>query len=126
MSNDVKVKIVESAQPQAAEAPKDITVTDARGRVIGIGKPPFHAQFDLVEAIGQSAENKTYMGMVSLLPWVKSIDGDPVLVPTTKLQVRALLQRLDEDGYTAVAEGVAEHFLGGADGELAEVAVKNG
>ena len=125
MSNDnVKMQVVDTVASAAPEAPKDVTVTDGRGRVIGISKPPFDAQFDLVEAVGQSAENKTYMGMVSLLTWVKSIDGDPVSMPTTKLQIRALLRRLGEDGYTAVANGIVENFLG-VDTDALQAAVKN-
>lgn len=112
MSNDtpVKMQIVEAAQPQAAEAPKDVTVTDARGRVIGIKKPPFLAQFRLTEGLGQTASNDAYMNMIAPVLYVASINGDPVSTPTTKLQVEAILQRLDEDGYSAVFKGMMEHF----------------
>lgn len=131
MSNDdsVKVQIVDRSDQHASEPrkvkPGAIVVQDARGRSIGIGKPPFDAQFDLVEALGTSADNKTYLGMVSLLSWVKSIDGDPVSLPTTKLQIKALLKRLDEDGYTAVALGIAENFVSSVDEDALQAAVKN-
>ncbi|QAU22595.1 hypothetical protein EO087_00245 [Dyella sp. M7H15-1] len=130
MSNDnnVKVQVLDSADVKAAgtvAAPREITVTDARGRVMGIRKPPFLAQFDLIEALGAAAENKTFMGMASLVMWVKSIDGESVSLPTSKLQIRALLQRLDEDGYTAVAEGIEAHFAGDINEAEAQTSVKN-
>jgi hypothetical protein len=112
MSNDnnVRMQILEGTQAPAPEAPKDITVTDARGRVIGLRKPPFLAQFRLIEAMGPSATNEAYMNSVSPVLYVASIDGDPVPTPTTKLQVEAILQRLDEDGYAAVFKGSMLHF----------------
>lgn len=112
MSNEhsVKVQVVEGAQASAVDAPKDITVTDARGRVIGIKKPPFLAQFRLTEGLGQAASNDAYMNMIAPVLYVASINGDPVATPTTKLQVEAILQRLDEDGYAAVFKGMMEHF----------------
>ncbi|HUB90950.1 MAG TPA: hypothetical protein VMA74_14590 [Dyella sp.] len=110
MSNEVKMQLVEGAQPTIPEAPKDITVTDARGRVIGVKKPPFLAQFRLQEALGESASNEAYMGSVFPVLYVASIDGDPIKTPTTKLQVEAILQRLDEDGYIAVFRAMQEHF----------------
>jgi len=112
MSNDsnVKVQVVDTVASQAQEPPKDLTVTDSRGRVIGIKKPPFLAQFRLTEGLGQAASNDAYMNMITPALYVASIDGDPVATPTTKLQVEAILQRLDEDGYSAVFRGMMEHF----------------
>jgi len=108
--NNVQMQVVDAPASQAPAVPKDVTVTDGRGRVIGIKKPPFLAQFRLTEALGQSANNDAYMNMVFPVLYVSSVDGDPVATPTTKLQVEAILQRLDEDGYAAVFEGITTHF----------------
>lgn len=97
---------VEVTQSKASE----FQVTDKRGRVITLRKPPFIAQFDLIDALGASASNETYRSMVTPLLYVAAIDGDPVTRPVNKLQLRALAQRLDEEGFLAAGEGIQQHF----------------
>lgn len=87
-----------------------ITVTAANGKVIGIKRPHVLAQYKLVDAIGDSAENRVYLNMCIPLMWVASIDGNPVPQPTSKLQIEGLISRLDEDGISAVSKGIEEHF----------------
>lgn len=91
-------------------ASADVLVTDKRGRSFKLKKPGVLAQFRLVEALGDVAKNEVYMGMVLPLIFIVAIDDDPVVQPTSKLQVEALIQRLDEDGIEAVMNGVQEHF----------------
>src|SRR5579875_2947023 len=98
----------------AAPAVKRVEVTDGRGRAIMLRKPPVLAQFRLVEALGKAASNETYLAMVMPLLFVGAIDGEAVPTPSTKGEVEALIQRLDEDGYTALAEGVQANFADGA------------
>ena len=87
-----------------------IHVTAANGKVIGIKRPNVLAQYKLVDAIGESAENRIYLNMCIPLMWVVSIDGNPVPQPTSKLQIEGLVARLDEDGISAVSKGIEEHF----------------
>ncbi|PKN07938.1 MAG: hypothetical protein CVU24_17995 [Betaproteobacteria bacterium HGW-Betaproteobacteria-18] len=91
-------------------ASADVLVTDKRGRSFKLKKPGVLAQFRLVEALGDVAKNEVYMGMVLPLIFIVAIDDDPVVQPASKLQVEALIQRLDEDGIEAVMNGVQEHF----------------
>jgi hypothetical protein len=91
-------------------AQQEATVTDARGRAITLRKPGVLAQYRLVEAIGDSAANQVYMGMVLPLIFVTAIDGLPVSMPSNKAQIEALISRLDEDGIAAVSQGVLDHF----------------
>lgn len=120
-----KVTVNESPAAQAvAKAVEQFSVTDERGRVIVLKKPGVLAQFRLVELLGASASNDVYMGMVLPLIYVALIDGDQVLPPLRKSEVEALIQRLDEDGVTAVARGVSKHF-GGRDPEEDKAALKN-
>jgi hypothetical protein len=93
-----------------AGKPKTITVTDARQRKITLKKPSALAQYRIVEVAGDAAANGTYMSMVLPLIFVVAIDDDPVLQPTSKLQLEALITRLDEDGISAVMQGVASEF----------------
>ena len=87
-----------------------VVVTSAGGKAIGIKRPHVLSQYKLVDAIGDSAENRVYLNMCIPLMWVASIDGNPVPQPTTKLQIEGLISRLDEDGITAVSKGIDEHF----------------
>lgn len=107
-----------------AKATAEVTVTDARGRVITLKKPGVLAQFRLVEALGESAKNQVYMGMVMPLIYVAAIDGDPVFQPSKKSEVEALIQQLDEDGLTAVMAKAQEAF-GKSDPETDRAALKN-
>lgn len=107
-----------------AKATAEVTVTDARGRVITLKKPGVLAQYRLVEALGDSAKNDVYMGMVAPLIFVSAIDGDPVYQPSKKSEVEALIQQLDEDGLTAVMEKAREAF-GNSDPEGDRAKLKN-
>jgi len=91
-------------------AQTEVVVQDSRGREIKLKKPGVLAQYRLVEALGSLAKNEVYTGMVMPLIFVTEIAGDPIFQPTTKLEIEALLVRLDEDGLSAVLTGVEEHF----------------
>ena len=122
MSDEMKVEITPSEQlVKAAQA--EVTATDGRGRVITLRKPGVLAQFRLVEALGESASNVVYMNMVLPLLYVAAIDGDPVR-STTKREIEALIQRLDEDGITAVVQQVRDTW-GASDPEADKAALKN-
>ena len=88
----------------------EVTVQAASGLNITLKKPGVLAQFRLIEALGDTAENRTYTSMVLPLIYVAAIDGDPVYPPNSKVEVEALIQRLDDDGLAAVAKGVQAHF----------------
>lgn len=121
------VTLVESATPTAqvlAKANAEITLQDSLGRTIVLRKPGVLAQFRLVEMMGDSAKNETYMGMVLPIIYVVSIDGITVSPPAKKSEVEALIQRLDEHGIRSVMAGVVEHFGGLQDPAAAREALK--
>jgi hypothetical protein len=122
MADKVKVSLNPSEQV-IERANAEVTVTDARGRVIKLKKPGVLAQFRLIEALGDAAKNEVYTGMVLPLIFVTAIDDDPVYQPSSKREVEALIQQLDEDGIAAVLAGVQEHF-GKADPEADKAALK--
>lgn len=98
------------AAQAVAKASATAEVLDERGRLITLKKPGVLAQFRLIEALGDTAQNQVYMAMVLPLIFVSSIDGEAVIPPTRKSEVEALIQRLDEDGISAVQLGVREHY----------------
>jgi hypothetical protein len=106
------------------QAHKEISVTDGNGRVISLKKPAVLTQYRLIEMLGDAARNQVYMGMVVPLIYVSAIDGEPVFVPTTKRELEALIQRLDEEGIEAVMMGVQENF-GNIDPEKDKADLKN-
>lgn len=113
------------SQQLLAKAAAEHPVTDARGRVITLKKPAVLAQYRLIEVAGpDSAKNEVYMGMVLPLIFVVAIDGQPVFQPASKLQLEALISRLDEDGIAAVMEGCKLHFGANADPEVSKAAIK--
>lgn len=87
-----------------------VTVVAANGKRITVRRPHVLSQYRLVEALGGAAENSTYLRMCAPLLWVSEIDGVEVLTPASKLQVEALITRLDEAGITAVSEALESHF----------------
>lgn len=98
------------SQEVIAKASEETCVTDSAGRVIKIKKPGVLSQYRLIEALGDSAQNQTYMGMVLPLIYVTAIDDMAVHQPKSKMQVEALIQQLDEHGIEAVMRHVQETF----------------
>jgi len=97
-------------QDVLAKAGEESFVVDSTGRTIKIKKPGVLAQYRLIEALGDSAQNQTYMGMVLPLIYVTAIDDFAVHQPKSKMQVEALIQQLDEAGIEAVMRHVQETF----------------
>lgn len=120
---DVSVTLNPSQQAVKA-ALKDVTVIDALGRSIRLKKPAVLAQYRIVDALGDSAKNQAYMSMVLPLIYVNSIDGNPVILPSSKTEVEALIQKLDEEGISAVMTGVQANFAVG-DPDVDRERIKN-
>lgn len=121
----LKITMVDTPSEQVvAKAIEQVDITDSNGRTITLKRPGVLAQFRLVEMLGDSASNTAYVGMVLPLIYVTAIDGDPVSRITTKIGLEGLIQRLDEEGVVAVAQGVQEHF-GKQDPEKDAAALKN-
>lgn len=102
--------MTESTTPATPANSGTYTITDARGRALTLKRPGVLSQLRLVEALGATAKNEVYMGMVLPALYVASIDGEAEMSPRSKPQLEGLIQRLDEDGLTAVNEGIKQHF----------------
>lgn len=112
------------SQQVIRSATADVGIKDARGRAITLKKPGILAQYRLVEMMGESAANETYMNMVLPVLFVSAIDGEAVMTPNSKREVEALIQRLDEDGIAAVVNGVQDNFGAQVSAETGRAAVK--
>ncbi|NMM21844.1 MAG: hypothetical protein HHJ15_18145 [Rhodoferax sp.] len=94
-----------------AQAVKPCVVLDAQGRSITLQKPGVLAQFRMIEMLGgETAKNQVYVGMVLPLLYIASIDGEALPRLSSKRELEALIQRLDEDGIECVMKGVAANF----------------
>ena len=120
-----KVTINETPTAQVvAQATAASETVDARGRVLSLKKPGVLAQFRLIEALGDTARNEVYVRMVMPLMYLSAIDGDPVAPPVRKSEIEALIQRLDEDGISAIVEAVQATY-GQRDPDADKAALKN-
>ncbi len=122
-----KIKDITESTPSAElvkAAAAEVLVVDTKGRSITLKKPGVLAQFRLVKILGESAKNEVYMGMIMPMIFISAIDGQVVPFPNTELEIEALIQRLDEDGVSAVMQGVQDNF-GNIDPKKDKEAVKN-
>jgi hypothetical protein len=110
--SEVKVTVTSGSPSEQAiaQATETHSVKDSRGRDIVLKKPGVLAQYKIVEVAGDSASNDVYMRMIMPLIFVASIAGDPIAMPANKLQLDALITRLDEHGIEAVIKGVGEKW----------------
>lgn len=112
MQDDPKVTIgkglpsAENEEKAGAAAPavdpKRHTATDARGRRIEVVKMgPLH-RLDMARVLGNDVMNPVIQSMAGPAFSVVSIDGEQVMRPKSYGELRALIDRLDEDGLEAV------------------------
>lgn len=120
-----KVQVIDTPSQQVIKAAAtEYTVKDARGRDITLRDPGVAIEYEIVEVVGgDAAKNEVYMSMVMPLFFVSSIDSQPVTQPSTKREIKALIQRLDRDGINAVMNGIKEHF-GAVDAEAQKESIK--
>lgn len=108
------VKLHKAATPTdqvLEEANRTFSVTDARGRVIGFRRLKMSDQRRILKALSnESASKEKYLGMIMLAACVISIDGEEIRFPANELQFDALIDRLETDGFTAIATGVQKEF----------------
>jgi hypothetical protein len=120
-----KVTINPSELATAKPAAKDVTVTDSLGRSIRLKKPNPLANLDFAKAAGSDKLNLLYLAEVVHLKFVAAIDDQAVATPSTEGELRALYQRLGEEGNEAAMRGVAEVFGGAAAAQGNEAELKN-
>lgn len=104
-------------------ATQQSTVEDSEGRTIGLRMPKPLQRLRFAAAMGEDSGNPLWAGMVSLLMYIGSIDGDAVAVPSSKREIEALYQRLDDHGIEAATKGVQE-MTGQRTSEVDEAAAK--
>lgn len=123
---NIKVTMVEETSAPAPKMPPGvIVVTDAQGRAISIKKPKPLDGLDFKIALGSNHTNTLYLVEVSHLQYVCEIDGEAVTVPKTERELRALYQRLGDDGNSVAQAAVIENFFSEKVKAAEEAEVKN-
>lgn len=90
--------------------PRQVIVADGRGRRITLEKPSARALCRLLEVLGDSAKNQLYFAIVAPLMFIHDVDGIPVPLPESKIDLEILLDSLGQEGLRAVMQGLKEHF----------------
>ncbi len=93
-------------------------ITLPSGKTLTLKRPNVLAQYRLVAALGELAENRVYLTMCTPLLYLAGIDGMDVPFPASAKQVEALIQRLDDEGLRGLTDAIAEHFGGEPDQEV--------
>lgn len=108
-----ELNVMESSGDQPAPEGKlvvngdTLVVPVADGRKLTLKYPGPLAQYKLVRAMGpEEADNARLCRMYMPLIYLGAIDETPVLLPTSLLQIEALIERLGHKGLFALQEGV--------------------
>lgn len=104
-----------------ADANRTEYETDAFGRRIGVRQLDFLAVHELTCDVGEIANNAAAFNQILATASVCEIAGDPVDVPTSHLEVKAIMKRLGFHGVRAAVAAVSR--IGSAGDE--EDAIKN-
>lgn len=92
------------------KATAEVIVEDARGRKLVLKKPRFSAQWDLTQLLGPDlSANDAYRTQSVPLLYLVSLDGQVETFINVQ-EMKAILDRLDGDGWVALMNGIQEHF----------------
>jgi hypothetical protein len=89
--------------------------TDITGRRIGVRKLDFLALHEITCAVGDVANNTSAFNQILAAASVAEIAGDPIDIPTSHLEVKAIMKRLDFHGLDAAMKAVSKLGTPGGD-----------
>lgn len=92
-----------------AAAAETAQATDAKGRIITVGRLNALQYYRLTKALGAAANNRATMELAVLVAHVRKIDQLDVAIPASERDVEFLMQQLDFDGLAAAGEAM-EHL----------------
>jgi hypothetical protein len=104
----------EAAPPAAVTEPLDpkrtVTFTDGEGRSISFRKLPLSRRLALIGMLGADANNGTVEVYALNAACVVEIDGQKVVSPASRLELNALIDRLEDTTILDVARRYAIEF----------------
>jgi hypothetical protein len=97
----------------AAPSPGDGTIVDAKGRKLTLRELTLLEEQDMMAAMPEShCQNRLVLGRALLVAQVATINGDPVDVPLTPAQYRAMLHQVGKESLEAVSLALAARSAG--------------
>jgi len=97
------------SQTITREASKTLTAIDGRGRRLLLRRLTALDTLRLFKAAGPVlAQNEPWLSMAGLAFSIIDIDGVPVPAPTTEPQIESLIERLGEEGLSAIADVIKD------------------
>jgi len=81
-----------------------VLVDEKRRKLTLRGELTFLQEMDLAELAGPRVNNPVWMANFQAAMMISAIDGAPVELPRSELQLRAVLQRVGREGVMAVAD----------------------
>jgi hypothetical protein len=83
-------------------------ITDRAGRALSLRRVGVLETLRLYKALGpELSVNEAYMGLATIAASVAVLDGVPMPFPGSEAGVETVLERLGEDGASAVAAAIA-------------------
>lgn len=86
-----------------------VIVTDSTSRKITLQKMDYLTQVRAAKILGLHAANEAYVALVIPCFFITAIDGNKIVIKNEN-QLEAIIQRLGDEGFKAVSEGVVTHF----------------
>lgn len=101
---------VKTASAGTPEQPT-FDVKDSRGRTITIGKPNFSDEMDFLNVL-EDKDTEVFRRTHTWYLWVRAIDGVAQPCIGSRAMLLGLRDRLGEEGYVALCQGIEKHFMG--------------
>ena len=97
------------SQTIVRQAAKTLSVVDQTGRRLLLRRLTALDTLRLFKAAGPVlAQNEPWLSMAGMAFSVFEIDGVPMPGPTTEAQIESLIERLGDEGLTAIADTIKE------------------
>lgn len=91
-------------------AQRTVRTIDAKGRSLVFRRPTALDTLRLFKAAGPTlSQNESWLAMASIAFAVEDIDGIPVPAPANETQIEGLVDRLGDEGLSAIAAAMNAH-----------------
>ena len=85
-----------------------IRFTSPEGRAMAVRRMKMSEQLDFIEACGRNSGNPAWRSMAMIVCSICEFDGQPIIMPNSVEKVRALIDKVGEDGYFAALKALTE------------------
>lgn len=99
---------------------KEASHTDARGRLIAVAPLDALQYYNLIKALGPTAQNNAALDLAMMAATVRAIDTTKFPLPSSEKDVQFVIQQLDFDGIAAAGEALESLNANSAEEQDAE------